>query len=362
MGLFSKDRNDEAAQKPSGNSPGLSKAEEGELFYKFGMEYYRGEGGEQDYTAALNNLLMAAEEGHAGAARKIGRMYQDGLGVPQDDAQAAQWYRKAMDAGDAAAANLLGTLYDLGRGVPQDSVECLRLYRLAAAQGSVKAFNNLGYMYEYGRGVEQDADEARMLYAKAAKAGVRRAAQHIARMYEFGCAGNGQDINAPEAVRWYFKADDPDAVQALEQKLIDEADSTALSRLGLMYAAGRDIPKNYEKAVKFLTYAAEQGDSSVEPLLAAFYETGKGVEQDYYKAYRWYRSSKYAKEAVEVLEKAFFESDADTLCYIGRMLQNNAETVSEAETGFHFLCAAAEKGNRVAAEMVRDADPAFQSK
>ena len=57
--------------------------------------------------------------------------------------------------------------------------------------------------------------------------------------------------------------------------------------LGWMYAEGKGVEQDFKEAVKWYQKAADQGDASAQFSLAAMYEVGKGVEQDYVTAYAW---------------------------------------------------------------------------
>ncbi|KAF9133416.1 hypothetical protein BG015_003561, partial [Linnemannia schmuckeri] len=74
----------------------------------------------QEYQAAMDWYLKAAEQGHAIAQYSIGDLYYHGHGVPRDYAQAMA---------------CVGVLYDDGRGVPRDYIKAAEWYTKAADQG-----------------------------------------------------------------------------------------------------------------------------------------------------------------------------------------------------------------------------------
>ena len=88
------------------------------------------------------------------------------------------------------------------------------------------------------------------------------------------------------------------AVQAYEAKeyvkaeklfrpLAKRGNAKAEAHLGLMYANGQGLPRNYEEAVKWFRMAAEQGNAQAQFQLAGMYEEGKGVQQNYVVALMW---------------------------------------------------------------------------
>jgi hypothetical protein len=79
--------------------------------------------------------------------------------------------------------------------------------------------------------------------------------------------------------------DSPAFKDLREQATAGQVDSQFL--LGLKYLAGDDVPKNESEGVRWVTSAAENGNTAAESLLGALYWAGRGVEKDYVKAYTW---------------------------------------------------------------------------
>ena len=75
----------------------------------------------------VSALLLAAEQGNAGAKYSLGVLYSNGHGMPQNDREAAAWYRLAADQKHAEAQYALARCYEQGRGVKQEPRPCLRL-------------------------------------------------------------------------------------------------------------------------------------------------------------------------------------------------------------------------------------------
>ncbi len=124
-----------------------------------------------DYTTALREWRLLAEQGDALAQYNLGVLYRKGRGVPQDDVQARQWYAKAAAQGQAKAQFNLGTLYFNGEGVPKDYQQALRWFRLAADQGEALAQTKMAVMYDEGQGVPKNIVQAYKWYSLAATNG-----------------------------------------------------------------------------------------------------------------------------------------------------------------------------------------------
>lgn len=78
-----------------------------------------------------------------------------------------------------------------------------------------------------------------------------------------------------------------------------KGDVVAQLNLGLMYARGEGIPKNYEVAAKWLSKPAEQGHVQAQFALGEIYaEGGDGVPRNYEKAAAWYLKAAEQGDAV----------------------------------------------------------------
>ena len=77
---------------------------------------------------------------------------------------------------------------------------------------------------------------------------------------------------------------------ALEEfrALADQGDADAQYMLGGMYSAGRGVPRNYIKAVRWSRLAAEQGHAEAQFSLAMSHAFGfGGLEIDVVESYKW---------------------------------------------------------------------------
>lgn len=71
-------------------------------------------------------------------------------------------------------------------------------------------------------------------------------------------------------------------------RLANQGDAIAQNSLGVMYAQGKGVRQDYQKAVEWYTKAANQGDAIAQFNLGLMYSEGQGVRQDYQKAFEWY--------------------------------------------------------------------------
>jgi TPR repeat protein len=193
-------------------------------------------------------------------------MYEKGLGgMPKDENKAADLYEQAAVHGVRDAVG--------------------RLESIAAHGGNPKARYVLGKMYEQGLGgVPKDENKAADLYEQAASAGVREVvprlqslaapggnpkAQYVlGRIYEGGWVGVGKD--GEMARRMYEQAANAGVGEAAEPL------GCLLSVLAMNERDRRRQDELNVQAIKWLTFASEQGRPRAQWFLALMYQDGLG--------------------------------------------------------------------------------------
>lgn len=193
---------------------------------------------------------------------RIGKLYSFGYGVEQDYLMAAEWYQKAVNALNPFAAYALGSLYRRGQGVEQDDSEAFSLYKIAANNQrfpNAYAAYELGQMCEKGIGTEQDLQASSEWY-KQAYEGFLKIEESMAddklyyRLGQMNMNGVGTKTDYERAREYYEKA--------LELENVD-----ALYGLGRLYLKKDYEYRDREKAIEYLTQAAEQGHEYAQRLL-----------------------------------------------------------------------------------------------
>ena len=185
---------------------------------------------------AVNNYLIAKNQGDHRGELGLGVMYAEGRGEVQDYSEASQWLQPAADAGLAEAQFQLGLIAETGgSGVLQDRRRSFDLYSKAAAQGHVMAAYRLGIAYRYGRGVR---------------------------------------VDEKEAMRWFSVA-------------ADKSNSEAMTQIGILYAQGRGVAQNDPMARQYFDKASALGNAEAMRQIANMYLEGNGVTQDDAQGYAW---------------------------------------------------------------------------
>src|SRR5450755_4063929 len=71
--------------------------------------------------------------------------------------------------------------------------------------------------------------------------------------------------------------------------LADQGNPLAQARLGVLYASGKGVARDYAEAMKWFGRAAAQGFAKGQAGLGLGFESGQGVVQNYSEAAKWYR-------------------------------------------------------------------------
>ncbi len=193
---------------------------------------------------------------------RIGKLYSFGYGVEQDYQMAAEWYEKSAKSLNPFAAYALGSLYRRGQGVEQDDEKAFSLYTMAANDSrfpNAYAAYELGRMYEKGIGTEQDQNASDEWY-RLAYDGFRKIEMSMRddklyyRLGQMNMNGIGTKVDYKEARQYYERAAELENVDALYG-------------LGRLYLKKDSEFYDREKAIDYLTQAAEQGHEYAEKFL-----------------------------------------------------------------------------------------------
>lgn len=85
--------------------------------------------------------------------------------------------------------------------------------------------------------------------------------------------------------------EDPTRAAAACRRLADQGDARAQYNLGVMYAKGRGVTKDWAEAMKWYRRAADLGYAEAQHYLGFMYSLGLGVTQDSAEAAKWYRKA-----------------------------------------------------------------------
>ena len=271
-----------------------------------------------NHEIAFSALKGLAETGDKCAQYHVAFMYTHGRGVPQWYSKAVEWRRKAADQGHADAQFSLAEHYQFGIGVPQNDRKAAKWYGKAAEAGHEYALYRLAVFYREGKGVTKNADEAVRLLLEAAKKGFAFAQNDLGVMY-------AEKERYDKAAKWYSDA-------------ADQGDPTAQHNLAYCYLNGRGVSQDTDKAEALFKKSADQGFGPAQNTLGRLYETGELGPADLNKAMELFGTAANAGQAI-----AQFNS--------GRLRAKGGDHVSAAK----LFRKAAAQGHQGAHEALLDA-------
>lgn len=213
----------------------------GKVLVRMGWRLRAGDGVEKDVDKAVRCLTAAALRNDKMAQNSLGWMYYQGRVIGRDPKKAFEWTMKAVQNGNPHGMETLFRMYRDGDGVEKSETEAMKwLHRSADGEEfSAEAVAWLGECYESGAmGEAKDEKRAYQCYYKASQK------RNTHAMYDRGmCYLNGIGVgkDADRALEWLSKAAEEDD----DDLFYDER---AMSKLIELYGCGDVIAKDDAKA------------------------------------------------------------------------------------------------------------------
>ena len=133
----------------------------------------------------------------------------------------------------------------------------------------------MGHLFYFGEGVQQNYTNAFLWYSKAAEQNDPAAQYNLGELYRTGLGAQQSQTNA---IFWY-------------QKAADQRHKSASLFLARCYGKGRSVPQDSDKALALCLPFAKKGNAEGQYLVGLSYMYGKGFDQDFYEASRWFEQS-----------------------------------------------------------------------
>lgn len=333
------------------------------LYYRLGQMNLTGTGTEKDLPKAKEYFEKAAALDNADALYGLGRLYLDRDFAGADTKKAMDFLTAAAEKGHSDAQYLLGKLFLKGEVVKQNVDYALRWLEESAGQDNADAQCLLGKVLLRGEGTGQDTGRAAALLKKATGNGSAYAACLLGREYLDGTVFL-RDV--PEAIRLltlsagkgfapaeyllgkiYYRGEvlPQDILKALAclERAAEKENPYAAYLAGKIYLA-EDAVRDIRKAIRLLKAAAAQENDSAEYMLGKLYLYGKDVPQDYEEAIRWLAASaghgnQYAGQLLHSIKNNRNWSAAmgafRLLHHISRIMQNRLEDERRGKDGAH---------------------------
>lgn len=293
--------------------------------YRNAKELLDRESDAYDPNTAVNLLIEAAGLGCGVAKYRLGKMFLRGEDVPKSIDYALRWLEESVSEGNQYVEYLLGKTLLRGEDVEQDLPRAESLLRRSSDQGNRYASYTLGKTLLDGEILLQDVPEAIRLLADSAEKGF------AAGQYQMGKLLYRGEVVPQDIVR---------AIDYLERAAAQKNPYAAYlaGKIRLTDAEVQDILR----AIRDFEIAAENGNDYAEYQLGKIYLYGKEVERDYEKAIAYLSSAaehgnQYAEQLLHSIQSNRNWSAAlgvvRLLHHLSRMIQNQLDDEKKGKTG-----------------------------
>lgn len=266
---------------------------------------------------AIELLIESSKLGCGVAKYRLGKMFLRGEDVQKNIYYALRWLEESVSEDNEFAEYLLGKTYLKGEDVLQDLQRAEKLLQRSSAQGNRYAKYTLGKAYLDGELFLQNIPEAIKLITESANKGFAPAQYLLGKLLYKG-----------EAIPQDLKK----AIEYLEKAVEQKSPYAAYlaGKIRLTEESVKDLPK----AIHDFEIAAESGNHFAEYQLGKLYLYGKEVERDYDKAIVYLSSAaehdnQYAAQLLQSI-KANRNYNAALgslrlLAYLSKLIQNHLE-------------------------------------
>jgi TPR repeat protein len=288
----------------------------------------------------------------------LGRLYLEGnADIRPDVAKAMSYLRDAADRGNEEAWMLIAFVHLGKSGAPANPTDFLHASEMAIKLGSQEAALNLALSYLSGECVPKDLARAVESFEIAIDLGSATAAVDLAQLFLEGKDG----IIAPDVPRglkllekalemgnttaainaaFYFKTQENWAQERMWlERGYKLGDPVCANDLGVQYRFGRGVPQDFGKAFEYYMYGAEHGVTDAMMNVSWCYEQGKGTEKNLREAYLW-------------MLKAAEAGEVKAMIFVGRMHIDGIGTPRDAKKGLEWIGKAADLGNPTAKALI----------
>lgn len=271
---------------------------------------------------SMDELMKRVEAGDAAAQFEIGERYLQGKGVDQSPTEAADWYRKSAKQGDARAMGRLGGLLVLfGESGPVLS-EGIDWLNKAIEKGDVDAMVALSKVYFSGKhptSPQPDFPRILELLNAADAKGSAEAPVLLGGMY---AEGRGVDK-------------DYDKARALFERGVEAGSEEAVLALASVFRQGLGVDKSPEKVIELYKQAVEMGSGIACRRLAGAALSGYGMEKSGDVALEWF------KKGAEL-------NDSHCMRQLARHMMTGGDDAATKTKAFDMVRRAAELGDPAA--------------
>lgn len=293
--------------------------------YRSAKELLNRESNAYDPNTAVDLLIEAAGLGCGVAKYRLGKMFLRGEDVPKNIDYALRWLEESVSEGNQYAEYLLGKTFLRGEDVDQDLPRAELLLRRSSDQGNRYASYTLGKTLLDGELLLQNIPEAIRLLTDSADKGF------AAGQYQMGKLLYRGEVVPQDVSR---------AIEYLERSA-EQKNPYAAYLAGKLRLTEAEL-KDVLRAIRDFEIAAENGNDYAEYQLGKIYLYGKEVERDYEKAIAYLSSAadhgnQYAEQLLHSIQSNRNWSAAlgaiRLLHHLSRMIQNQLDDEKKGKAG-----------------------------
>lgn len=295
-----------------------------DALYGLGKLYLKKDFEEYNPDKAVESLIAAAKKKHEYAQYTLGKLFLKGEEVPKNVDYALRWLEEAVEQENPYAQYLLGKTFLTGGDVEQDLPRAADLLKRASDQGNGYAQYTLGKALLDGT-LPVDVPETMRLITASADGGFASAGYLLGKLFYQGEV-IPQDLEK--------------ALHYLEQAA--EQNNPYAAYLAGKILLTKETVKDVLRAIRNFEIAAENGNDYAEYQLGKLYLYGKEVERDYDKAMVYLTSAashgnQYARQLLHSMKANRNWSAAigtiRLLHHISRAIQNRLEDERKGKAG-----------------------------
>lgn len=255
-------------------------------YYRQAKELLDRESEDYDPDTAVELLIESANLGCEVAKYRLGKMFLRGEDVVKNIDYALRWLEDVVVDGNQYAEYLLGKTLLRGEDTGQDLPRAEDLLKRSSDQGNRYAKYTLGKAYLEGDLFLQDIPEAIRLLTESADSNFAPAQYLLGKLLSQGEVIPKDLERAIEYLERAAGQDNPYAAYLAGKLLLTEEDIKDILRaiknfeiaaengndyaeyqLGKLYLYGKEVERDYDKAIAYLTAAAEHGNQYAQQLL-----------------------------------------------------------------------------------------------
>ena len=278
---------------------------EATALYHLGHHYAQGIVFEQDYNKSYACYLMAKmkDDSNADRALTLGKVVEK-IFPRKLQKNFLKDLEQQAEAGDYEAQKLLVLAYDENKIVKVDKEKVFYWNNKLAEQGDKSGLYGVGLAYRKGHGVERDEAKGIEIITTFAEQDCLTAIRELARFYYFGGELIAQDYE--KSTYWHKRA------KKIGCRFADrELDSIGKVKthlaLGYKYYYGKGVEQDYEKAYEHWYKAELRASVEARYNLGVMYAKGQHVEQDFKRAYNFILDRAKGSDAMARIHDLKFE-------------------------------------------------------